>query len=52
MVQISEELKKALSTNLVVDKKKLQRQQDYYQRLSKSGVAKKQTYRLKPLSTI
>ena len=34
------------------DKNKLSRQQEYYERLSKSGIAKKQIYSLKSVSAI
>lgn len=44
MVDVSEKVSKALSRNKLKDKDKLKKQQEYYQRLVKSGVAKKQTY--------
>lgn len=51
---ISEKITNVLSNNhnAIQDKKKLDRQQNYYKNLSKKGVAKKNTYNLKPLSMI
>lgn len=52
MANIDERLQDALSSKPIKNKEKLKKQQEYYRRLSKSGVAKKQTYNLKPLSAI
>ncbi len=52
METTSERLKKTLETKPVKDLKKLERQQVYYKRLIKSGVIQKETYNLKPLSSI
>ena len=50
--KIDTKLNETLSKVVVKDKKKLKKQQEYYQKLSKKGVARKQTYSLKPLSAI
>ena len=48
----TDKLPELLAKQHVSDKKKLQKQQEYYQRLIKSGTAKKQTYNLKSVSAI
>ncbi|MEW7987866.1 MAG: hypothetical protein AB2799_18935 [Candidatus Thiodiazotropha sp.] len=52
MVTVSEKVDKAISRNKLKDKDKLKKQQEYYQRLVRSGVAKKQAYDIKPFSVI
>ena len=52
METTSERLESMLTSKPVKDQEKLGRQQDYYKRLSNSGVAQKQTYSLKPISSI
>ncbi len=52
MTQISKKLEKVLASKPVKDRNKLQVQQAYYRRLKKAGIAKKQTYKLKPLSIL
>lgn len=52
MKTASGKLEKTIANNSLKNKEKFRKQQEYYQRLSKSGVAKKQTYNLKPLSAI
>jgi predicted ATP-grasp superfamily ATP-dependent carboligase len=52
MANIGEKLQGVISSKPIKNKEKLEKQQKYYRRLSKSGVAKKQTYNLKPLSAI
>ncbi len=52
MAQVRKKLEKILVAKPVKDRNKLQAQQEYYQRLKNSGIAKKQTYSLKPLSAI
>lgn len=49
---IDDKLNAALSTGIVKDREKLQKQQKYYEKLTKKGVIRKQTYSLKPLSAI
>ncbi len=51
-VTTTEKLSELLAKQNVSDKNKLQKQQEYYQRLIKSGTAKKQTYNLKSVSAI
>ncbi|MCU7906912.1 MAG: hypothetical protein KZQ76_13930 [Candidatus Thiodiazotropha sp. (ex Epidulcina cf. delphinae)] len=51
-MKTAKKLEEALADNQLKNKEKLRNQQAYYQRLSKSGVAKKQTYNLKSLSVI
>lgn len=48
----STEISKLLKEPQVKDPEKLKKQQDYYRRLSETGTAKKQTYNLRPISTI
>lgn len=48
----SNKLSKVLSNQPVSNADKLKKQQEYYNRLIKTGTAKKQTYSLKPLSAI
>lgn len=48
----TEKLSKVLAGEHVSDKQKLKKQQEYYQRLVKTGTAKKQTYNLKSVSAI
>ena len=45
-------LKYTLNNKNIKNKEKLERQQEYYRRLTKEGVAQKQTYNLKPISSI
>lgn len=45
-------LKNILDNQPVKNYKKLKKQQEYYKRLTEMGIAKKQTYNLKPLSAI
>jgi hypothetical protein len=52
MENTSERLEMALSSRPVKNPEKLRRQQSYYKRLSNNGVAKKETYNLKPLASI
>jgi len=52
MENTSDKLKKVLDSVPVRDKKKLELQQKYYKRLSYDGIAKKQTYNLKPMSAV
>ncbi len=52
MTQVRKKLEKVLAAKPVRDSDKLQVQQAYYQRLRKAGIAKKQAYKLKPLSAI
>ena len=46
------QLKDILYNKPVRDHKKLKKQQEYYKRLTEMGIAKKQTYNLKPISAI
>lgn len=52
MENINERLKKMFDVSPVKDKEKLKNQQDYYKRLEESGIAKKQSYNLKSISSI
>ncbi|MDM8559282.1 hypothetical protein [Candidatus Parabeggiatoa sp. HSG14] len=52
MNTITNKLEKTLVNTPVSDKEKLKKQQEYYKRLTKNGVAKKQMYSLKPISAI
>lgn len=51
---IDEKLNSALIAGggVVKDSERLQKQQKYYEKLTKKGVIRKQTYSLKPLSAI
>lgn len=46
MKSITSDVNKVLTTKPVRDSKKFEHQQSYYKRLSKKGVAKKETYNL------
>ena len=52
MNKIKTELKKAISETQAKNESKLKKQQEYYHRLAKQGIAKKETYSLKPVSAI
>lgn len=52
MSNTSEKLEKMLGSNLVKDNEKLKKQQEYYRKLSNKGLTQKQTYNLKPISSI
>jgi hypothetical protein len=52
MKSTSNDLEKMLQNKPVNDAEKLQKQQEYYKRLVKTGTAIKQTYSLKPISAI
>ena len=52
MRNVTRSLEGVLSSSLVRDNEKLKRQQEYYLRLKKEGVAKQQSYSLKPISAI
>jgi len=52
MEDISKRLKRLANINLVKNEKKLRIQQDYYKRLEEKGIAKKQSYNLKAISSI
>ena len=49
---IGKKLSETLSKVVIKDQEKLKKQREYYQKLSNNGVARKQTYSLKPLSAI
>jgi len=52
MNSTSEKLKNVLENKPVKNQEKLEKQQNYYKKLSNNGIAKKQTYKLKSLSSI
>lgn len=52
MQNASDNIRKIIENTVVKDPRKLQKQQDYYNKLSIKGIAKKQTYNLKPVSAI
>jgi len=52
MKNTSKKLEKVLYSNNIKNKDKLEKQQAYYKRLTKKGIAKKETYNLKSLSSI
>ncbi len=52
MKKITDDLKSTLEQKVVKDNDKLKKQQRYYQRLKKGGIAQKQTYSLKAISAI
>lgn len=52
MKSISQQLEKIVLSNSIKDKNNLIKQQKYYERLKKEGIARKQTYNLKPVSAI
>jgi predicted ATP-grasp superfamily ATP-dependent carboligase len=45
-------LKNILDSQPVKNADKLKKQQEYYKKLTETGIAKKQTYKLKPISAI
>lgn len=52
MKNTGEKIKDILKGRQVKDQEKLHKQQKYYERLTKKGIAKKQTYNLKAISAI
>jgi hypothetical protein len=52
MKNITENLKSILNNNTPTNKNNLERQNAYYKDLVKKGIAKKETYKLKPVSAI
>ncbi len=52
MISTHSKLDKLLKSYPIQDPQKLKKQQDYYRRLSEAGIARKQTYNLKPISVI
>lgn len=52
MKNTTEKVKKMLSSAQMHNAEKLKKQQDYYKRLTSNGVAKKQSYNVKPISAI
>ena len=52
MNSVTERLEKLAKEKPVRDPAKLAKQQEYYERLKQSGIAKKQPYNIKPISAI
>ncbi len=51
-MKTDERVDAVLKSMPVKDADKLKKQQNYYERLSKKGIAQKETYNLKPISCI
>jgi len=49
---IENKVNSVIAQKIVKNKARLKEQQEYYQRLNKNGILQKQTYTLKPLSSI
>ncbi|MCK5717464.1 MAG: hypothetical protein KAH77_08245 [Thiomargarita sp.] len=52
MKTTTSQVKNVLDKKPVKNAEKLKKQQEYYKRLTQTGIAKKQTYQLKPISAI